>query len=124
MTLSPPLVGTVLDGKFRIDKALASGVAGDVYEALHLGLSARVAVKILRETIPETIEIRRRRFVREARVAANMQSEHVVRVFDIVANEGSPAYIVMELLQGETLGDRIRRIGALPVDVAVDYVLQ
>ncbi|HEY2511157.1 MAG TPA: serine/threonine-protein kinase, partial [Polyangiaceae bacterium] len=120
----PALVGTVLDGKFQIERALASGAAGDVYEAVHLGLGSRVAVKVLRPCSPETAGIRRKRFVREARVAARIQSEHVVRVFDIVAPEVGPTYIVMELLQGETLQERVRRLGAIPAPEAVDYVLQ
>src|SRR5579859_3466592 len=121
---SADLVGTVLDGKFELEKALASGAAGDVYEATHLGLGARVAVKVLRPGIPETADLRRRRFMREARVAARLKSEHVVRVFDIVAPEQGRTYIVMELLSGETLADRVRRVGALPMAEAVDYVLQ
>jgi serine/threonine protein kinase len=120
----PALVGTTLDGKFRIERALASGASGDVYEAIHLGLGSRVAVKVLRRGIPETLTIRRKRFVREARVAARIQSDHVVRVFDIVAPEDGLTYIVMELLVGETLGERIRRIGALSAAEAVDYILQ
>ncbi|HEX3346346.1 MAG TPA: serine/threonine-protein kinase, partial [Polyangiaceae bacterium] len=122
--MAAELVGTVLDGKFQLEKALASGAAGDVYEAMHLGLGARVAVKVLRPGIPETADIRRKRFMREARVAARLKSEHVVRVYDIVAPAEGPTYIVMELLQGETLADRVRRVGALPVAEAVDFVLQ
>jgi serine/threonine-protein kinase len=118
------LVGTVLDGKFQIEKPLASGAAGDVYEALHLGLNARVAVKVLRPGAAETADIRRKRFMREARVAARIRSDHVVRVFDIVAPEHGPTYIVMELLHGETLAQRVRRVGALPVAEAVDHVVQ
>jgi serine/threonine-protein kinase len=117
-------VGTVLDGKFQIEKPLASGAAGDVYEALHLGLNSRVAVKVLRPGAPETADIRRKRFMREARVAARIRSDHVVRVFDIIAPERGPTYIVMELLQGETLAQRVRRVGALPAAEAVDYVVQ
>ncbi len=117
-------VGTVLDGKFQIEKPLASGAAGDVYEALHLGLNSRVAVKVLRPGAPETSDIRRKRFMREARVAARIRSDHVVRVFDIVAPERGPTYIVMELLQGETLAQRVRRVGALPAAEAVDYIVQ
>jgi serine/threonine protein kinase len=125
----PALIGTVLDGKFQIDRALASGAAGDVYEATHLGLAARVAVKVLRAGIPETADIRRRRFQREARVAAQIQSDHVVRVFDIVVpEEGAPedalTYIVMELLQGETLAERLRRAGPVAPRDAVDWILQ
>jgi serine/threonine-protein kinase len=122
--MTADLVGTVLDGKFQIEKALASGAAGDVYEAMHLGLATRVAVKVLRPGIPETADIRRKRFMREARVAAGLKSEHVVRIYDIVAPPEGPTYIVMELLQGETLAERVRRVGALPVAEAVNFVLQ
>ena len=122
--MSADLVGTVLDGKFEIERALASGAAGDVYEAMHLGLSTRVAVKVLRPGIPETADIRRRRFMREARVAARLKSDNVVRIYDIVAPEQGRTYIVMELLHGETLADRVKRAGALPAAEAVDFVLQ
>jgi serine/threonine-protein kinase len=121
---APPLVGTVVGGKFRIDRAIASGASGDVYEALHLGLGSPVAVKVLRPGVPETAHIRRKRFVREARVAARIQSDHVVRVFDIVAPEEGLIYIVMELLSGETLAERVKRVGAMPPAEAVGYVLQ
>ncbi len=123
MTASP-LVGTVLDGKFRIERALASGASGDVYEAMHLGLGSPVAVKVLRPGVPETAHIRRKRFVREARVAARIQSDHVVRVFDIVAPEEGLIYIVMELLNGETLAERIKRTGAMSPAEAVGYLIQ
>ena len=122
--MSADLVGTVLDGKFEIERSLASGAAGDVYEAIHLGLSTRVAVKVLRPGIPETADIRRKRFMREARVAARLKSDNVVRIYDIVAPESGRTYIVMELLQGETLADRVKRAGALPAAEAVDFVLQ
>jgi len=119
-----PLVGTVLDGRFQVEKTLASGASGDVYEAAHLALGHRVAIKILRPGIPETADIRRKRFLREARVAARIRSDHVVRVFDFVAPEEGPTYIVMELLHGETLAERLGRSGPLPCTDAVDFVVQ
>ncbi len=119
-----PLIGTVLDGKFQIERALASGASGDVYEAIHLGLGSRVAVKVLKPGSPQTAEVRRKRFVREARVAARIQSDYVVRVFDIVAPERGPIYIVMELLVGETLADRIHSGGAMAPRGAVGIMLQ
>lgn len=118
------LVGATLDGKFRIEREIASGASGDVYEAMHLVLGTPVAVKVLRPGIPETADIRRKRFLREARVAARIQSDHVVRVFDVVAPEVGPTYIVMELLQGETLADRVKRVGAIASSEAVDLVAQ
>jgi serine/threonine-protein kinase len=119
-----PLVGTVLDGRFQVEKTLASGASGDVYEAQHLTLGHRVAIKILRPGIPETADIRRKRFLREARVAAGIRSDHVVRVFDFVAPEQGPTYIVMELLHGETLAERLERTGPLTCAEAVDFVVQ
>lgn len=121
---SPPLVGTVLDGRFQVEKALASGASGDVYEAQHLALGHRVAIKILRPGIPETADIRRKRFLREARVAARIRSDHVVRVFDFVAPEHGHTYIVMELLHGETLAERVKRTGPMPWTEAVDFAVQ
>jgi serine/threonine protein kinase len=121
---TPPLVRTVLDGKYQIEQALGSGAAGDVYEAIHLTLGSRVAVKVLRDGAAATADVRRRRFLREARLAAGIQSEHVVRVFDFAAHEHGPTYLVMELLQGETLAERLRRTGRLAIAEAVDYVLQ
>jgi serine/threonine-protein kinase len=121
---APSLVRTVLDGKFQIERALASGAAGDVYEATHLTLGSRVAVKVLRDGSKESADVRRKRFLREARLAAGIQSEHVVRVFDFGAHESGPTYIVMELLQGETLAERLRRSGPLAMSAAVDYVIQ
>ena len=118
------LIGTVLDDKFQIEQALASGAAGDVYEAIHLTLGSRVAVKVLRSGASSTSEVRRLRFLREARLAAGIQSDHVVRVFDFAAHENGPTYLVMELLQGETLASRIRRTGQLAIAEAVDYVVQ
>jgi len=119
-----PLVGTVLDGRFQVEKTLASGASGDVYEAQHLALGHRVAIKILRPGIPETADIRRERFLREARVAARIRSDHVVRVFDFVAPEQGPTYIVMELLHGETLAERLGRTGRLSCTEAVEFVVQ
>jgi len=124
MTPATEMVGSVLDGKLRIEGLLASGAAGDVYKALHLGLGTHVAVKVLRPGGGETADIRKRRFLREARVAARLRSPHVVRVFDIVAGDGDLPYIVMELLEGETLAERVQRDGPLPVRDAVEFIRQ
>ncbi len=124
MTPATELVGTTLDGKLRIERMLASGAAGDVFEALHLGLGTQVAVKVLRPGGGETADIRRRRFLREARVAARLRSPYVVRVFDVVEGDGGLTYIVMELLHGETLAERLATGGRLPVRDAVQLVRQ
>lgn len=118
------LVGTTLDGKLRIERIIASGAAGDVFEAHHLGLGTQVAVKVLRPGGGETADIRRRRFLREARVAARLRSPYVVRVFDVVEGDGGLTYIVMELLHGETLAERVQRGGRLPVRDAIQFARQ
>lgn len=118
-------VGAILGGKYRLEKLIGSGGAGEVFEATHLVLGSRVAVKVLMDAGPEEARHqRRKRFIREARVAASVQSDRVVRVFDIAAPDEGIAYIVMELLQGETLAQRVRRLGPLPVEDAIDCVLQ
>jgi serine/threonine-protein kinase len=124
MTPAPSLEKTVLAGRFQIERALASGAAGVVYEATHLTLGSRVAVKVLRDNGVKDADARRRRFLREARLAAGIQSEHVVRVYDFGAQEDGPAYLVMELLRGETLAERLRCDGRLPIAEAVDLIIQ
>src|SRR5438128_431002 len=84
---TPELVvpGTVLDGRFRVDALLARGGMGCVYAAWHLGLEEPVALKLL---VPDRAldDRSRARLVREARTAAKVKSEHVVRVIDVVGS--------------------------------------
>jgi serine/threonine-protein kinase len=117
-------VGTVVDGKYRVENVLGSGGMGVVMSAFHLSLGKRVAIKLLRaETIGDPSDAIAR-FSREARVAAHIQSEHVVRVMDVAAlPDGSP-YMVMEYLEGADLRQVVATRGPLPIEEAVDYVLQ
>jgi serine/threonine-protein kinase len=118
------LVGTVVDEKLHLGRLIASGGMAAVFEATHLNLRARVAVKVLRPG-PEFGEAKRlRRFVREARIAARLSTSHAVRVFDVAKSQDGMAYMVMEYLVGETLADLLERERQLPVPNAVEYVLQ
>jgi serine/threonine-protein kinase len=97
---------------------------GMVVSAMHLHLDERVAIKfLLPEALanPEAVA----RFGREARAAVKIKSEHVARVTDVGAlpETGAP-YMVMELLRGKDLGQALRENGAMPVHLAVEYVLQ
>lgn len=115
--------GELLAGKYRVERVLARGGMGVVCAAIHTQLEQRVALKFL---LPEgeSNEHSRLRFLREARAAVRLRSEHVARVLDVgTAEEGAP-YIVMEYLEGQDLGDVLAERGQLPVDEAVRYVLQ
>jgi serine/threonine-protein kinase len=115
--------GVVLADKFRIERVLGRGGMGVVVAAHHVQLDERVALKFL---LPEALDNAEavQRFVREARAAVKIKSEHVARVTDVgtLAN-GSP-YMLMEYLKGTDLGDLVASQGALPIVDAIEYVLQ
>src|SRR5260370_13007535 len=114
-------IGDVVADKFRIERVLGRGGMGYVMAARHVELGHRVAIKIL---IPELCQREEAvaRFLREARAAASLRSEHVARVLDVgKLGDGAP-FMVMELLEGRDLA-RVLDEGVLPVRDAVDYVL-
>jgi len=115
--------GDVLAGKYRVDWVLGTGSTGVVLAAYHLKLQERVAIKLL---LPEALSNPEavKRFEREARSAVKIKSEHVARIIDVGALESGAPFIVMEHLQGEDLAARLARTGPLPVEEAVDFVMQ
>jgi serine/threonine-protein kinase len=104
--------GSILAGKYRLDREIARGGMGAVWAARHLGLDKAVAVKLLSPAAPRAAQTRGC-FEREARAAAGLDSRHIVRVEDSGA-DGSTPYLVMELLQGEDLATRLLRERRLP----------
>ncbi len=99
---SPVAVGELLANKYRVEEVIGVGGMGIVVAAWHTELEQRVAIKFLLPSFanhPEASE----RFRREARAAARIRSEHVVRVLDVSAREDGVPYMVMEYLEGETL---------------------
>jgi eukaryotic-like serine/threonine-protein kinase len=115
-------VGEVLAGKYRVDKILGIGGMGMVVAATHLELEQRVALKFMlpASDTPETSA----RFLREARAAGRLNSDHVCRVMDVGRFDSGAPYIVMEYLQGHNFGAVLRRRGPMRVSEAVDYLLQ
>lgn len=115
--------GSVLAGKYRIDRILGAGGMGVVVAATHIHLGQRVAIKFL---LPQMLQVPEAaaRFAREARNAVRIQNEHVARVSDVGTLESGAPYMVMEYLQGSDLSQVIRERGSLPIADAVDYVLQ
>jgi serine/threonine-protein kinase len=115
--------GAVVAGKFRVDRVLGEGGMGVVVAATHLQLDEPVALKFLLEhaaTNPESLA----RFIREAKAAAKLKSEHVARVIDFGVLEDGTPYIVMEYLQGKDLGAIIRERGPIDPASAAEYVIQ
>ena len=115
--------GELLAGKYRVEQVLGAGGMGYVVAALHEQLGQRVAVKLL---VPELCENEDSvtRFLREARAAVKIHSEHVARVLDVgELTNGSP-YMVMEFLSGRDLSEELDQPGDLEIPVAIDYLLQ
>jgi serine/threonine-protein kinase len=108
--------GAVLGGKLRLEQPLANGGMGAVWVARHLVLDTRVAVKVM-DAQRAASAADRARFEREAKAAASVNSLHVVRVLDYGVEDDTP-YIVMELLEGEDLGARLRRKGRMSLRAA------
>lgn len=117
------LPGDVIVGKYRVERILGQGGMGIVVAAVHVHLDERVAIKLLRpEGLAKTEAAER--FMREAKAAVKIKSQHVAKVLDVgVMGDGRP-YMVMEYLEGRDLGEELDRNGAMPEAVAVDYVLQ
>jgi hypothetical protein len=108
-------------GRYRIVRLLGRGGMGCVYEAIHRDLGKRVAIKTLLPALAASPESRAR-FLREGQAAARICHPHVVDVTDVVA-DGRTTYLVMEYLEGEDLGARIGRQGALPLGETADILL-
>lgn len=116
--------GTIFAGRYRVGRRLAAGAMGAVYEAVHLDTDRRRALKVMHAHLFESDDMRER-FQLEARIAARVESEFIVDVSDAGVDEatGMP-FLVMELLRGEELGVRLKRLGRLPPDEVVTYLEQ
>jgi serine/threonine-protein kinase len=110
----------IIQGRYRLDSLLGKGGMGSVWRAEHLQLKSKVAVKRLDESIAENPDAMAR-FIREAQASAALRSANVVQVFDYGLDEGV-AFIAMELLEGESLAERIQRLGRLSVDDTMRFM--
>ncbi|MET0387923.1 MAG: protein kinase [Polyangiales bacterium] len=119
MTL--PSIGDLVDGRYRIDRKLGEGGTSAVYEVSHLITEKKFAIKWL---LPELAldEASVDRFIHEARVGGRFAHRHAVQVYDICKANGS-FYMLMELLQGESLQARLERAGRLSVEEACGIML-
>src|SRR5919198_2947917 len=116
------VIGTLISERYRLDEKIGSGGMSSVYRAFDPTLERWVAIKLMHADIstdPDQLE----RFRREARAVARLNHPNLVTVIDAGEDEGAP-YIVFEYVEGETLKDRIRRNGLLPVPEAVAYAIE
>ncbi len=120
---STPQPFRTVDGKYALHRELGSGGAGTVYEAEHLIVGKRVAIKLMHAELAQDAGLQAR-FVAEARAAARIAHANVVDIFDLgVSRDGTP-YMVMELLDGETLMEVVERRGAMAPAYACELLLQ
>ena len=116
------LVGSVLDGRYRLCSHLASGGMGAIFRAEHVYMRKELAVKLLRpelSAMPDLAE----RFRREAEIAASLEHDHIVRVSDFGRSPEGWLFLAMELLEGESLFERMRA-GPLQPEEAVPILAQ
>src|SRR3954466_3627300 len=116
------VIGTLIADRFRLDEKVGAGGMSSVYRAYDPTLERWVAIKLMHRDIstdPDQLE----RFRREARAVASLNHPNIVTVIDAGEDDGTP-YIVFEYVEGETLKERIRRIGRLPVPEAVAYAIE
>ncbi len=116
------LLGTTLGGRYRLESRIGSGGMSTVYRAQDETLERFVAIKVMnREVATDSDQLER--FRREARAVARLSHPNIVHVIDAGEDEGRP-YIVFECIDGETLKDRIRRLGRLEIPEAVAYCIE
>lgn len=118
-----PMLGQVLAGRFTVRSRLGSGSMGTVYRATQAPIGREVALKILR-TDRAVDDASRARFLREARANSALTSPNTVTVFDFGQSENGEFYLAMELLEGESVGERIRRLGRLGVADSLEVAQQ
>src|ERR687895_476669 len=116
------VIGTLIGERFRLEEKVGSGGMSSVYRAFDPTLERRVAIKMMHRDIssdPAQLE----RFRREARAVAQLNHPHGVTFIDS-GGDGAAPYILFECVEGETLKERIRRLGRLPIDEAIAYAIE
>ncbi|MDB4972357.1 MAG: Serine/threonine protein kinase PrkC, regulator of stationary phase [Myxococcaceae bacterium] len=117
------LLGTLVDGRYRIDAQIGEGGMGVVYKATHIALNKTLALKILRGDVakePEAVQ----RFMQEAQAATSIGHENIIDINDFGRLPDGTAYFVMEYLNGHPLNDLIKRGGSIPTRDALHILRQ
>ncbi len=122
-TTDDALLGTILAGKYRIDKRLNQGGMGSVYQGTHVLMDKTVAIKVLRPSLAADEKIVAR-FSREARAASRISHPNALSVTDFGEDDNGTVFLVMEFLSGRTLKQVIRDEGPLPLPRIVEITRQ
>src|SRR5579871_5458163 len=118
-----PVTGDVVAGKYRLERPIGVGAMGLVFEARHLRLELRVAIKFMQPKLvghKESVA----RFEREGRAASRLTSAHAAHIHDVDATPEGLPYIVSELLEGRDLRQELDEREKLPIQEAVGYVIE
>ncbi len=116
-------VGTLLAGKYRITREIGRGGMAAVYEAENVDIGKRVAIKVLAQELT-TSAIVVERFLREARAAAAIRSPYICDVYDSGKLEDGRPFLVLELLEGDSLYERMTKIRLIPIDTTLAIITQ
>src|SRR5580704_1295941 len=115
--------GDLIAGKYRIERVLGAGGMGIVVAARHEQLDQLVAIKFVRDEAlgnQDAVE----RFLREARAAVKLKSEHAAKVLDVGTLASGAPYMVMEYLEGSDLGKVLEESGPVSVELAAEWMVQ
>lgn len=115
-------IGSVIAAKYRVESLLGAGGMGAVFLVTHLGIERKFALKLLHADTSNGPESEAR-FAREAQAAGRIGHPNIVDVFDLGQTEDGAPYMVMELLPGESVAERVQR-GPLPIDEAVEISME
>ncbi|MFB4196854.1 Stk1 family PASTA domain-containing Ser/Thr kinase [Streptomyces carpaticus] len=119
-TLQDPLIGHVLDGRYRVDERIAVGGMATVYRAVDTRLERELAVKVMHPSLADDEEFTER-FIREAKSVARLDHQNIVGVLD-QGRDGDYVYLAMEYVAGCTLRDLLRERGALAPRAVLDIM--
>lgn len=122
-TDTDPLIGQVIGQRFLVVGRLGEGSSGTIYRGEHTTLRRKVAIKILHQDLCRD-DLAVERFRREAITVSDIDNDHIVEIYDFGRTPDERLYLVMELLDGETLRNAIEREKRLPIDLVIDILIQ